>query len=88
MTTPFTFRLLTTAFVLVGAFAVLTLGATLIRHVATLHGGLALLGWALGFAVLLPVGVAVAAIVGASGLHWPHRPIVPNAGLKVPGAGQ
>ena len=88
MTAPSTLRLLTTALVLVGALAVLMLGATLVRHVAVLHGGLVLLGWAVGFGVLLPVGVVVAGVLAGSGLRWPHRAIVPNAGWKVPGAGQ
>ena len=88
MTAPSTLRLLTTALVLVGAIAVLMLGATLIRHVAGLHGGLVLFGWAVGFAVFLPLGLAVAAVVAGSGVRWPHRAIVPNAGWKVPGAGQ
>lgn len=88
MSVPPPLRLLTTAFVLVGAIAVLMLGATLVRHVAGLHGGLVLLGWAVGFGVLVPVGVVVAGVLAGSGLRRTGRAIVPNAGWKVPGAGQ
>lgn len=81
-------RLLTALLVLTGASAVLLLGATLIRHVSGVHGGLVLTAWAMAFAVLFPVGLATLAVLAPYAARRPARSIVPNAGWKVPRAGQ
>ncbi|GAB1594937.1 hypothetical protein [Lysobacter claricitrinus] len=86
-TTPL--RMLLTALLLIGAVAVLTLAATLARHVAGgSHAGLWLFAWSAGFAVLLPVLVTAAAVVAPVVRRHASRMVVPNTGWKIPGAGQ
>lgn len=81
-------RLLSHVLVLGGASGVVALGATLIHEVGGLRGGPMLVAWSLGFAVLLPVTLAALAILAPRAGWRPTRRIVPNAGWKVPGAGQ
>lgn len=88
MTARATLRLLINALVLGAAACVLALGGVLVRHVAGLHGAVGLLAWSMGFAVLLPVGLAAAAVLAGTVARGPAQQIVPNAGWKVPGAGQ
>ncbi|MGY3266336.1 hypothetical protein [Lysobacter sp. HA35] len=86
-TTPL--RMLTTALLLAGAVAVLTLAATLARHVAGgSHAGLWLFAWSAGFAVLLPVAVTAAAVVAPVVRRHGPRVVIPNTGWKIPGTGQ
>ncbi|HZX80089.1 MAG TPA: hypothetical protein VFE72_03935 [Lysobacter sp.] len=85
MTFPRTARLFVVAALLAGAAGVLTLGATLVAHVASGRGaGFGLFAWSAGFAVLLPVTMMLAALPRP----MPRTAVVPNAGWKIPGAGQ
>ena len=89
MTTGPTFRLLSSATLLAGAAGVLLLGARLVRHVVgAAGGGLALFAWSVAFAVLLPVLITAAALLTRVHVGRPHRSVIPNAGWKIPGAGQ
>ena len=47
-----------------------------------------LMAWMLGFVVLLPVGMVLLAVAGAVQRRRRPLPIIPNAGVKIPGAGQ
>ncbi|GAB6196784.1 hypothetical protein [Lysobacter xanthus] len=89
MTARSPLRLLTAVLLLSGSLAVLGLGTTLVRHVAAgPQAGFALFAWAVGFAVLLPVGLTVVAVLPAAlGLRRVRR-VVPNAGWNIPRTGQ
>jgi hypothetical protein len=89
MTARSPLRLLTAALLLSGSLAVLVLGTTLVRHVAGgPHAGLALFGWAVGFAVVMPVGLTVAVVLPPA-LRGPRAPrIVPQTGWNIPRAGR
>ena len=47
-----------------------------------------LMAWMLGFVVVLPVAMVLLAVAGAWARHRHPLPIVPGAGVKIPGAGQ
>jgi hypothetical protein len=47
-----------------------------------------LMAWMLGFVVGLPVLLVLLALAGAVQRNRPNAPIIPNTGVKIPGAGQ
>ena len=47
-----------------------------------------LMAWMVGFVVLLPGAMVVLAVAGALQRRRRPLPIIPNAGVKIPGAGQ
>ena len=88
MTATRSVRLLTAAFLLAGAALVLMLAVTLVLHVAGgARSGLWLFAWVTAFAVLVPVGAVVVAVL-APIIPVRSIRIVPNAGWKIPRAGQ
>lgn len=89
MTARSLLRLTTIVLLLAGAAVVLALGTTLVRHVAGgVSDGVWLFAWSAGFAVLLPVALTFVAVL-APVLRGSAAPaFVPNAGRKIPGAGQ
>lgn len=89
MTARTSLRLLGTAGLLLGAAAVLVLGGTLVRQVAAAgHSRLGLFAWAAASAVALPVLLTLAAVAASLLARRPRAAAVPNAGWKIPGAGQ
>ncbi len=47
-----------------------------------------LMAWMVGFVVVLPVAIVVLAVAGAVQRRHRPAPIIPNTGVKIPGAGQ
>ena len=47
-----------------------------------------LMAWMLGFVVVLPVAMVLLAVAGAAQRPRHPAPIIPNAGVKIPGVGQ
>lgn len=47
-----------------------------------------LMAWMLAFVVVLPAAIVVLAVAGALQRRRHPAPIIPNAGVKIPGAGQ
>lgn len=47
-----------------------------------------LMAWMLGFVVVLPAAMVLLAVAGTLQRRRHPLPIIPNAGVKIPGAGQ
>ncbi|HEU4993031.1 MAG TPA: hypothetical protein VFT52_11175 [Luteimonas sp.] len=47
-----------------------------------------LMAWMLAFVVVLPAAMVLLAVIGALQRRRHPVPIIPNAGVKIPGAGQ
>ena len=72
------------------AFAVLVwLGFSAFREALAQGGGaIWLMAWVLAFLVGMPLLVLFLAVAGALQKHGPRHWVIPNAGEKIPGAGQ
>jgi hypothetical protein len=65
------------------------LGFTALRQASTLGGvEFWLMAWLLGFIVGLPLLVVGLALAGSIQRHAQHPAIIPNTGVKIPGAGR
>lgn len=89
MPAPQRFRLALLPLVPAALAVLVWLGISAFREALAQGGGAAwLMAWALAFLVGMPVLVPVLALAGAAQRRAHRHPFVPNAGEKIPGAGQ